>query len=157
MESVNNEMRSLEAMATLAAQRRLMGSSFKRNALIKPFDIILENLEREPRPEIRGIVQAASIDQIDEHLNRITQAEFRLGREKRELKREVIAEYVDLFFSGLLKREHRGDVNRLLQRKRLFRSAYLIYFRNALSQKDRDEADRQQASEAEGTESTDKE
>lgn len=157
MESVTNEMRALETMATLAAQRRLMGSSFKRNALIKPFDIILENLEREPHREIRGIVQAAAIDQIDEHLNRITLAEFRLGREKRELKREVIAQYVDLFFSGLLKREHRGDVNRLLQRKKLFRSAYLIYFRNALSQKDRDEADRQQAGEAAATSSAENE
>ncbi|MDQ2805951.1 MAG: hypothetical protein M3Z04_03370 [Chloroflexota bacterium] len=151
MSNSDNEMRSLEQMATLAAQRRLMGSSFKRNSLIKPLDIILENLEREPRREIRGIVQAAAIDQIDEHLNRITQAEYRLGYAKRDLKRDIIADYVDLFFSGLLKQEHRGDVNRLLQRKKLFRSAYLIYFRNALSQKDREETDRQQAGDNAGT------
>lgn len=154
MESVENRMQALEQMAVLAAQQRIMGSSFKRNSLIKPLDIIFDNLEREPRPEIRGIVQAAAIDQIDEHLNRITLAQYRLGREKRDLKRDVITDYVNLFFQGVLGREHRGDVNRLLQRKKLFRSAYLIYFRNALPQKDREEIDRQQAGEAEADSST---
>ena len=40
----------------------------------------------------------------------------------------------DLFFDGVLTKAHRGKVNRLLTRERLIRSAYLVYYRQALAE-----------------------
>jgi hypothetical protein len=38
-----------------------------------------------------------------------------------------------LFFNGVLKDAHHGNVNRLLQRERSIRSAYLVYMREELA------------------------
>src|SRR6266700_4040578 len=41
---------------------------------------------------------------------------------------------VDLFFDGVLERAHHSKVNKLLARERLIRSAYLVYYRQALAE-----------------------
>ncbi|MGI8588303.1 MAG: hypothetical protein ACR2M0_11545 [Chloroflexia bacterium] len=141
-------MEALKDMAVLAAHNQIKGRSFRRNSLLKPLDIILDNLEKEPKDDMRDTVKFGSADQIYEHINRVTPAEYRPGYEKRELKQDQIMQYVELFFDILVARDHRGDVNRLLQRKKLFRSAYLIYFRNALPQKEKANLEQEQAAEA---------
>ena len=44
-----------------------------------------------------------------------------------------IYDYVDLFFNGVLNGAHHGNVNKLLQRERSIRSAYLVYMREELA------------------------
>jgi hypothetical protein len=53
-------MEFLKKMATLAAEEHLRGRSFKRNSILKPLDIILENLERDPKEDVRDLVRRAS-------------------------------------------------------------------------------------------------
>ncbi len=140
-------MEPLKQMAALAAEEHLKGRSFKRNSLLKPLDIILENLEREPKEDVRDLVRRASERDIFDHIDRITEAQYRPGPVKRERKQDQIRAYVDLFFDGILVKMHEGDVNRLLQRNKLIRSAYLTYYRDALPERMKDQADVEQAEE----------
>ena len=141
-------MEPLKQMATLAAEEHLKGRSFKRNSILKPLDIILENLEREPKEEFRDLVRRASERDIFDHIDRITEAQYRPGIAKRERKLDQIRIYVSLFFEEILEKIHEGDVNRLLQRSKLLRSAYLTYYRDALPERAKDQVDAEQAEEA---------
>jgi CRISPR-associated protein Csc3 len=141
-------MDSLKQMATLAAEEHLRGRSFKRNSILKPLDIILENLEREPKEDVRDLVRRASERDIFDHIDRITEAQYKPGLAKRERKQDLIRTYVDLFFDGILAKMHEGDVNRLLQRNKLIRSAYLTYYRDALPERIKEQFHTEQAEEA---------
>ncbi len=138
-----NLMEALKQMATLAAEQHIKGRSFKRNSILKPLDIILDNLEREPKEEMRDLVRSASERDIFDHMDRIADARYKPGRGKQE----QIRKYVDYFFDGILIKAHRGDVNRLQQRAKLIRSAYLTYFRNALPERVKEQVDTEQAEE----------
>jgi CRISPR-associated protein Csc3 len=138
----------LKQMATLAAEEHIKGRSFKRNSILKPLDIILENLEREPKEDVRDLVQRASERQIFDHIDAITEAKYKPGLAKREQKMDQIHSYVDLFFDGILTQFHRGDVNRLLQRGKLMRSAYLTYYRDAAPVQLKEQIDTEQTEEA---------
>ncbi len=127
-------MQELRALASYAAQNHIQGTSFKRNSLLKPLDIILQELDRCPdpdNPDELELVRAGTKDMIFEHLERIAQTEHKPGR----AKQEKVNHYVDLFFDGVLNKAHHGKVNRLLGRERLIRSAYLFYFREAIPQR----------------------
>jgi hypothetical protein len=141
-------MEPLKQMAVLAAEEHLKGRSFKRNSILKPLDIILENLEREPNENMRDLVRRASERDIFDHIDRITETQYRPGLVKRERKQDQIRAYVDLFFDDILAQMHEGDVNRLLQRNKLIRSAYLTYYRNALPERTKDQVDMEQTEEA---------
>lgn len=127
-------MQELKELATFAAQSHIQGISFKRNSLLKPLDIILQELDRCPAPDNDNeleLVKAGTKEMIFDFLERIAKSEYRPGRGKRE----KVNHYVDLFFDGVLCQAHHGKVNRLLSRERLIRSAYLFYFREAIPQK----------------------
>ncbi len=141
-------MEPLRQMAVLAAEEHLKGRSFKRNSILKPLDIILENIEREPKEDMRDLVRRASERDIFDHIDRITEAQYRPGLAKRERKQDQIRAYVDLFFDGILEKMHEGDVNRLLQRNKLIRSAYLTYYRDALPERTKEQVDVEQTKEA---------
>jgi hypothetical protein len=120
-------MKQLEELAKHAAQHRIRGRSYKRNSLLKPLAIIFEELERCPDPQNdneRELVRASSKGMISEHIKRIASG----------VHEEDIYRYVDLFFDGVLKEAHHGNANRLLQRERTLRSAYLVYMREALAE-----------------------
>lgn len=136
-------MKALREMARLAAENHIMGSSFKRNSLLKPLDIILDNLEREPGEEMRDVVMNGSAEQIFEHIRRIAKSEYKPGK----AKQDIIKDYVSIFFDGVMS-ANGNSVNRVLQREKILRSAYLIYFREALPQKERQQADIEQTDEA---------
>ena len=140
-------MEPLKQMATVAAGERIKGRSNKRNSILKPLDIILENLEREPKEDVRDLVRRASERQIFDHIDAITEPKYKPGREKRERKQDIIRENVDLFFDGVLNKANGGDVNRLLTRNKLIRSAYLTYYRDALTEGEKEEVDAEQAEE----------
>src|SRR5258708_20782009 len=133
-------MEPLKQMATLAAESHIKGRSFKRNSILKPLDIILENLEREPKADVRDLVRRASERQIFDHIDAITEAKYKPGLVKREQKMDQIRAYVDLFFDGVLAQAHGGDVNRLLQRNKFIRSAYLTYYRDTMPELMREQA-----------------
>lgn len=141
-------MQPLQDMAELAVKYRIKGRSLKRNSILKPLDMILRNLEREPKNDVRDIVRRGSERQIFDHLDRIAGADYTFGKGKQA----QVTEYVDLFFEGMLDTFHKGDVNRLLQRDKLIRSAYLIYFYNALPDQDKKQAEVEQAEELSQTE-----
>ncbi len=58
---------------------------------------------------------------------------IRIKRIARGVHEEDIYTYVDLFFDGVLQEAHHRNVNRLLQRERSLRSAYLVYMRESLA------------------------
>ena len=127
-------MEELQAMAIYAAKNHIKGNSRKRNSLLKPLDFILNELDRCPDPDNRNeleLIRAGTKEMIFDHLERIAQSEFKPGR----TKQEKVGHYVDLFFDEVLKKAHHNNVNRLLGRERLIRSAYLFYLREALPQK----------------------
>ncbi len=140
-------MEPLKQMAALAVEEHLKGRSFKRNSILKPLDIILENLEREPKEDVRDLVRRASERNIFDHIDSVTEAQYRLGFVKRERKLDQIRAYVDLFFDDILEKVHEGDVNRLLQRSKLLHSAYLTYYRYALPERAREQVDTEQLEE----------
>jgi len=134
------EMKALQEMAKLAADQHIMGRSFKRNSILKPLVIILDLLEREPKADIRDIVRRAAERDIFDHMYRIADEKYKPGKGKQE----QISKYVDLFFDQMLDKDHRGDINRLLQRGKLLKSAYLIYFRNGLPEREKVQNDIEQ-------------
>jgi len=139
---------ALMNMATLAAQARIKGRSYKRNSLLKPLDIILDLLEREPRSSLRAIVQKAAEREIFDHVYNVIDPQFRPGLNKQQKLQDAIHEYVTLFFDQILAEGYKGDVQRLLRNKRMLRSAYLIDHRNAFSPQEREQADKEQSEEA---------
>jgi len=127
-------MQELRAMAVYAAENRIRGNSFKRNSLLKPLDIILSELDRCPAPDNLNelaLIRAGTKEMIFDHLERIAQPGYKVGR----TKQEKVSHYVDLFFDEVLKKAHHNNVNRLLGRERLIRSAYLFYLRETLPRK----------------------
>jgi len=105
---------------------------FKRSSVLKPLDMILVLLEQNPKEADRGLVRAGAKEELFAHLDRIAPTGRKPGRQKRE----QVSRFVDLFFDGVLGEAHAGDVNQLLQRARLLRSAYLTYYRVALPQRE---------------------
>lgn len=127
-------MQELRAMAVYAAENRIRGNTFKRNSLLKPLDIILSELDRCPSPDNINeleLIRAGTKEMIFDHLERIAQSDYKPGR----TKQDKVGRYVDLFFDEVLLRAHHNNVNRLLSRERLIRSAYLFYLREALPRK----------------------
>jgi len=126
-------MQELKELATYAAQNNIRGTSFKRNALLKPLDIIMQELDHCSAPDDMNeleLIRAGTKEFIFDHLERIAKTDFKPGR----TKRDKVNHYVDLFFDEVLSKAHHGKVNKLLSRERLIRSAYLFYVREALPQ-----------------------
>jgi len=119
-------MIELKTLAIHAARTRVRGRSYKRNSLLKPLDFILDELDRCPDPQNPNEIEFAKTSSkglIFEHVKRIAKG----------VHEQDIYKYVDLFFDGVLAEAHHGNVNRLLQRERSIRSAYLVYMREELA------------------------
>ena len=126
-------MQELKELAEYAATNGIRGTSLKRNSLLKPLDIILQELDRCPNPDDPNeleLVRTGTKGLIFEHLERIASADYKPGR----TKESKVNHYVDLFFDEVLRKANHGKVNRLLSRERLIRSAYLVYYRQALAE-----------------------
>ncbi len=136
-------MEALKQMAKVAADGHLRGRSWKRNSLLKPLDIILDNLESEPKEEFRDLVRRASERNIFDHIDSIADPQYKPGK----TKQEQIRAYVDIFFEDILNTLYKRDVNRLLRHNKMLRSAYLIYYRDALPEKTKQQADTEQTEE----------
>jgi CRISPR-associated protein Csc3 len=134
---------ALKQMAAVAVEGHLRGSSWKRNSLLKPLDIILDNLESEPKEEFRDLVRRASERNIFDHIDSIADPQYKPGKRKQD----QIRAYVDIFFDDILVTLYKKDVNRLLRHNRMLRSAYLIYYRDALPEKIKEHADTEQSEE----------
>jgi hypothetical protein len=120
----------LQKLAIFAQKNNIKGTSLKRNSLLKPLDIILQELDRCPNPDDKKeleLIRAAAKEFIFDHLERIAKDEYKPG----QTKQSKINEYVDLFFDGVLEKAHHGKVNKLLSREKLLRAAYLFWIRQA--------------------------
>ena len=108
-------MDALQELATFAASHRIRGRSYKRNSMLKPLDIILNELDRCPNPkdpaEIR-LVRTGSKGLIYEHVQRVAKG----------VREDAVYHYVDLFFDQVLEEAHHYNANKLLQREHLIRS-----------------------------------
>jgi hypothetical protein len=126
-------MQELKELAEYAATNGIRGTSLKRNSLLKPLDIILQELDSclDPDdPNELELVRTGTKGLIFEHIERIAGANYKPGR----TKEGKVNHYVDLFFDEVLKKANHSKVNRLLSRERLIRSAYLVYYRQALAE-----------------------
>ncbi len=126
-------MQELKVLAEYAATNSIRGTSLKRNSLLKPLDIILQELDSclDPDdPNELELVRTGTKGMIFEHLERIASADYKPGR----TKESKVNHFVDLFFDDVLGKANHGKVNRLLSRERLIKSAYLVYYRQALAE-----------------------
>lgn len=126
-------MRELQQLAEFAADKRIRGRSYKRNSLLKPLDIILNELERSPDPTDENellFIRTSSKGLVYEHIKRIAP----------KVPEKSIYDYIDLFFDEVLgdiktqSGAHHGNANKLLQRERSLRSAYLVFMRQAIAE-----------------------
>jgi len=120
----------LRELAVFAQKNNIKGTSLKRNSLLKPLDIILQELDRCPNPDDKKeltLIRAAAKEFIFDHLERIAKDGYAPG----QTKQSKINEYVDIFFDGVLEKAHHGKVNKLLSREKLIRAAYLFWVRQA--------------------------
>src|SRR5260221_14391611 len=95
--------------------------------MLKPLDIILNELDRCPNakdPEEIKLVCTGCKGLIYEHVQRVAKS----------VREDAVYAYVDMFFEQVLKQAHHNNANKLLQRERLLRSAYLVYMRQALAE-----------------------
>lgn len=119
-------MKELRHLAVHAAQNRIRGRSYKRNSLLKPLDIILEELERCPDPDNpneKDFARDSSKGFIYDYMKRIS----------RGIHEDAIYQYVDIFFNEVLDEAHQKSMKKVLQRERSLRSAYLVYMREELA------------------------
>lgn len=119
-------MKELKHLAAHAVQNRIRGRSYKRNSLLKPLDIILEELERCPDPDNpneTALARDSSKGFIYDHVKRVA----------RGVHEDAIYRYVDIFFEEVLGRAHQNSLKKVLQRERSLRSAYLVYMREELA------------------------
>lgn len=130
------EMAVLAWNGRLRAPRQTWRSVVRRSNLLKPFELIIDQIERHPDMNPDRL-RAAAAEEIFDYLERVTLEQYWSPRRRLE----TIRAYVDLFFDELLAVEHRGDINRLLGRKRVLRSAYLMYVRQAIPEKVAETAD----------------
>ncbi len=124
----------LKELAVYAVQHSIRGTSIKPNSLLKPLDIILQELDRCPNPDDKmelELIRAAVKALIFDHLKRIAKDEYKPGK----TKQSKINEYVDLFFDEVLEKAHNGKINKLLSRERLLRAAYLFWVREARAER----------------------
>lgn len=120
-------MKELKKLAIHAARYRIRGRSYKRNSLLKPLDIILAELEHCPDTRNENEIEFAKTSSkglISEHVKRVA----------RGVHTEDIYQYVDIFFQDVLNQAHHENANKLLQRERSLRSAYIVYMREALAE-----------------------
>lgn len=119
-------MKELKHLAAHAAQNRIRGRSYKRNSLLKPLDIILDELERCPEPGNQNeedFARDSSKGFIYDHVKRVA----------RGVHEDAIYRYVDIFFDEVLGKAHQKSIKKVLQRERSLRSAYLVYMRSELA------------------------
>jgi CRISPR-associated protein Csc3 len=128
-------MQALIELAKIAWRDRIIGRSWERNSLLKPFDMILDALKGKSDAFTVETLRAALVEDIFRHLEVITPQEYKPGR----TKREKVKDYVDLFCTGLLEGVYRGNINRLLNDEKGLRSAYLFYLREQIPLRDRED------------------
>src|SRR5437588_5412978 len=95
----------LQQLAAYAAHSSIKGSSFKRNSLLKPLDIILQELDRCPHPDDPkelALIRAGTKELIFDHLERIAKGELNVV----QTKQSKVDQYLDIFFDVVLEKQH---------------------------------------------------
>lgn len=149
MTTQEEETHQIEELAGYGALHNIRGSSLTRSSLLKPFDIILRELESSPNPDAPGerrLLRIGTAGLIFEHIERIAPA----NHKPKQRKRKKVEAYVDLFFDTVLAQAFGNEANSLLEREKMVRAAYLLSYRQALARifiakgQAKDEADAEQ-------------
>jgi len=127
-------VKQLETLAQMAWAGRIIGRSLERNALLKPFDMLLSGLEQKPASFGLDTLRAQLTEDIFRHLEAIASDEYKPGR----TKREKVKGYVAAFFDGVLGEAYNGNATKLLASSKALRSAYLFYLRERIPMKTRE-------------------
>ena len=126
----------LRQLAELAWQNGLRGSSLEKSSLLHPLSEVLQKLNNAGGVVDLETLKAAAAQDIFDHLSRIADDRYKPGRKKAEATRQ----FVDGWFDGVLAEVYSGNLRKLLNDKKLIRSAYHFYIREQISRKDDKEA-----------------
>jgi len=125
------KVQELKTLAQIAWDARIKGESLKRNSLLRPLDMILDKLSHRSEMLDLEVIKAALVEDIFAHLERIASEQYKPGA----TKRERIKQFVDQFFTGVLDKGFKGDINKLLANEKTIRSAYLFYVKEQIGSK----------------------
>ncbi len=125
---------SLKQLAAHAWANGLRGSSLKRSSLLYPVTTMLNLLAQRPEHD-REFLIAVTVQEIFEHLERIQDGDFRIGRGKRH----AIEQFVRDWHKLILHQAYRGSVQRMITDQKLLTSAYLFYIQAEIPHKTQDE------------------
>lgn len=131
-----------QAMQQLAAHawaNGLRGSSLKRNSLLYPVSTLLSQLALRRSEHDLDFVIAATCQEIFEHLERIQEGDYKIGRGKRE----AIEQFVRGWYEMILYGSYGGSVQRMLNDQKLLMSAYLFYIQAEIPRKSQDQKESQ--------------
>jgi CRISPR-associated protein Csc3 len=129
-----NRMKPLQLLAETAWRDRIIGRSLERNALLKPFDMMLDGLEAKSEAFEIDTLKAQLAEDIFRHLEVIALEEYKPGR----TKRDKVKAYIDIFFDEILGGVYRSNVQKLLADTKPLRSAYLFYVREQIPTKEKE-------------------
>ncbi len=128
------KVQELKTLAQIAWDAKIKGETLRRNSLLKPLDMILEKLSHRSEMLDLEVIKAALVEDIFAHLERIASEQYKPGA----TKRERIKQYVDQFFTGVLDKGFKGDINKLLADEKTIRSAYLFYVKEQIGSKEKE-------------------
>ena len=117
----------IEKLGKLAGESYIKGSTYKRNSLLKPLDIIFDLLERRSEYLDLETVFATAVQQIFDHISRVSPDNRKPG----DTKYQKIENFVDVFAEELLDEVYENKVNQLISDQKIIKSAYLFYYRKA--------------------------
>lgn len=128
-----NVSETLKQMAELAWEHNMKGPSLKRNSLLVPVAMLFDQVRVQKPILDREAQRAAAIEQIYDHLDRISER----GRGKKT--KEAAEKMANLFFHTLLEENYSGKVHRLVSDEKTIKSAYLFYIRSNIQKKEGNE------------------
>ncbi len=121
----------LEHLAEIAWKGGLRGRSLKKNSLMAPLDEVFAKLGHQSESADLNALRAATIEDIFEHLERITEQQYRPGQRKWDATRN----FVDTFYTEVFANVYGGKLHKLLADEKLIRSAYMFYIREQIPRK----------------------
>lgn len=116
---------ALTKLAEIAWQGGLRGRSLRKNSLMMALDEVFGKLALQSQTVDLAVLRAATVEDIFEHLERITDRQYSPGKRKWA----ATEAFVDHFYDEVLGGVYGGNLRKLLADEKLIRSAYMFYIR----------------------------
>lgn len=118
----------LQRLGQIAWQNGLRGRSLEKSSLLFPLDEVLQKIGQMGGAADVDVLKAAVVQDIFDHLSRITDDRYKPGRKKWE----AIKLFVDGWFDDVLGGVYSGNYRKLLNDDKLLRSAFHFYVRELI-------------------------